>query len=486
MVLLRKVESDNFISFRGPIEVETIPIKLNKGEELPVKKKDDGNYMVQIKRQGNLIPLQIPESTAGVSFNTKSEFAQFTEKQKNKGLEYFQGKWLPFQEVSSKKNLLEKQRLKKEALWKNFKKGAMHGVVILKHGGVLHGKISGSNDHKILFVSENRDYFLSIEDIAPLDFETIIARGKLDKATTSLNKAKLSLKEDRGVSMFHAEKAMEHLKGITKKCAEEYKRSEELLGEVSSLIENIDSSLAKSGESIYRNAVFTNEELNYHLNQGHVLLRRKIWLRPEQLCKDCHSSGKITCSECKGKGRVFEDCELCVKGRITCTICDGKGRKDCDYCGGRGYVYREKKGSTVFASFGCPTRRYYPNYNPGTIVYSKDKLIVVKPYRYYYPSYTGSYISIGNEGGGVEKKVCPRCGGTGTVPCPKTEKCTECRGVGYFIETCPTCKGNKKLSCPKCNGKGYNGSPQVMPEKTIPVEKSKEGHSYFNTPVIVP
>ena len=119
------------------------------------------------------------------------------------------------------------------------------------------------------------------------------------------------------------------------------------------------------------------------------------------------------------------------------------------------------------------------------MIYGKGKLIVVKPYPYYYPCYRGSYISIGSEGG-VVKEVCPKCNGIGTLRCPKTIKCVTCQGVGYFINVCASCDGNKKLTCIKCAGKGYKGSPQILPEKTVPVEEPKEGHSYFNAPVVIP
>jgi hypothetical protein len=121
------------------------------------------------------------------------------------------------------------------------------------------------------------------------------------------------------------------------------------------------------------------------------------------------------------------------------------------------------------------------------MIYSKDRIMVIKPYpNYYYPSYSGSYFSIGSEGGGAVKKVCSKCHGTGTLRCPKTIKCESCTGVGYFIKTCSTCEGNKKLTCTTCVGTGYKGSPQILPEKTTPVEEPKEGHSYFNAPVVIP
>lgn len=513
MVLLRETKQDHFISFRGPIEVKTIPFNLKKGEELPVTNKNDGNYIVQVMRKGEKIPITVPVDNPGILFNTQSEFAKFAEKQKSKGLSFYKGEWLPEKEVELKMNKEISERNKKERFWKNIKGAASHGVVVLKNGAVLHGKLSGSNDYNILFESGSRDYFLGFDDLADLSSSVILARGKLDKAGTSLFNSKRNIKKAQGVAMYHAEEALKHLQGIKKETAEEYSQAELLIAEVSSIIEDIDKYLNESGKAIYQNAVFPVENLNYHLENGHVLLRKKIWLLPEQLCDECHSSGKITCSDCKGKGRIAKDCELCVTGRITCTECEGKGRKECDYCGGKGYVYTEKPRTTVIASFGTGfyRRRYRPRYHPGTQIYSKDGIIAITPsYPYYYPPCDrGSYFSIGREET-VVKELCPKCRGTGTLRCPKTIKCTECKGVGYFIETCKTCNGSKQLSCSECAGKGYNGSPQLIPEKPEPVEEEskkeseesaeelkdkqekeptkdpQEGQSYINAPVVIP
>ena len=241
----------------------------------------------------------VRNDTAGVIFSNLSEFAKFAEKQKSRGLMYYKGGWLPTAEVLAMRQKEEEAKLRREELWRSLKGGASYGVVVLKNGAVLHGKLSGNNDFNILFVSDSRDYFLSLDDVAPLSLIAIIARGKLDKARTSLLKAKRSLKNDRGMAMYHAEEALKQLNGISKKLPAEYKKSESMLAEVSSMIVDVDKSLTSSGEAIYRNAIFPVATLDYHLKQGHVLLRKKIWLFPEQLCKECHSSGNLTCRDVK-------------------------------------------------------------------------------------------------------------------------------------------------------------------------------------------
>ena len=494
MVLLRKSERKNYLSFRGPIEVETVPFILHKGEELPITKSGNGVFNLLVTRKGVQLPLILPDDAPGTVFSSESEFAKFAEKQGEKGLIYYNKQWIPKDDAVALKKIEQAENLRKMQIWGNMKRAADLGVVVLKSGAVLNGKVTGNSQYKILFESDKRDYLIGIDDVAPITFSEIMARDKLDKALTHLNKAKNMRRDNRGSAMYHAEQAMKNLKDIPKSVKPEYATAKNMIAEVASFIDNINSSLTKAGEAIYHDTVFAVNTLNYHIKRGDVLLRKKFWLKPEQLCTTCHASGKLTCPTCRGKGRLVKDCLACVAGRIACTICEGSGRKKCSYCGGKGYIYIEKKQSTVVASFGSyggaygGYGRYYPASGGGTSLYSRGRFMVFSPRNYYgYPCYRGSTLSIGNQEKTV-KKVCPICRGTGTVSCPKTEKCLKCDGVGYFIEMCPTCSGNKNISCGKCEGKGFSGEPQKDPEinENLPIEESKDAHSYFNIPVAIP
>ena len=493
MVLLRKSYRKNYISFRGPVEVDTLPFLLYKGEELPIVERRDGFFYVVVTRKGIQIQLALRDDTPGTIFSTESEFAKFTEEQAAKGLVYYNKQWIPKEDAYNLRKIESADKLRKLHIWNNMKRAADLGVVVLKSGAVLNGKIIGSSEDKILFESDKRDYMLGVDDVAPITFSELMARDKIDKALTHLNAAKKERRDDRGRAMFHAEQAMKNLKDISLSAKTEYDAAKHIIAEVASFIDNINSSLTKAGETIYCDTVFPVNTLNYHLKRGDVLLRKKYWLRPEQLCNECHASGKLTCPTCLGKGRLIKDCPACIGGRITCTICHGLGRKKCSYCGGKGYIYVEQKQTSVSASFGsyygdCGYGRYHPAYGGGRTLYSKGGYMFFQPANYYGGAcYGGTSLTVGNQEKTV-KKVCPVCHGTGTVSCPKTEKCTQCDGIGYFIEVCPTCKGDKNITCGKCEGKGFLGEPQRDPDiqKSSPVQEYKDSHSYFNAPVLMP
>jgi hypothetical protein len=504
MVLLRKTTHKNYVSFRGPLEVNTIPFQLNKGEELPVSKKSSESFAVEVDRKGVLLPLVIPANIEGIEFSVRSKFAKFAEKQKKRGLVYFNRQWIPKDDALAMHKLEKNFKLRNSQMWENLKRGAELGVVVLKNGKVLNGRVTGNSADKILFESEKRDYLIGIDDAAAISFSEIMARDKIGKALCNLNKAKKLLKisgsdnlqkcsvanENRGPAMSHLQRALRELKNISSTTETEFKKAENMMTEISKITKTINRSLAKDNEAIYHDTVFPVEVLNYHLKRGDTLLRKKFWLKPDQLCDECRATGKLICPTCYGAGKLKKDCPDCIAGRIVCAICQGSGRKKCSYCGGKGYIYIEKKQSTVVASFGGYGD--YGGYNPpcggGTTLYSKGRYMVFQPGNYYnYPRYGGSSLSVGSEEKRV-KKVCPVCQGTGTVACPETIKCAKCNGVGYFIEICPTCSGNKTIPCKKCNGKGFYGEPQKDPEK-LDASKNKEpkgSGSYFNAPVAIP
>ncbi len=494
MALLREGEQKNFLSFRGPIEVETIPFILHKGEELSITKKDNASFYLLVIRKGVQLSLIVPVNTPNTLFSSESKFAKFAKTQNKKGLVYYNKQWIPKEDAAALRNLEQAENLRKTRIWETMKRAADLGVVVLKSGRVLNGRVTGRSQYKMLFLSKKRDYSIGIDDVALITFSEIMARDKLHTAVIHFNKAKKLLRDNRGSAMHHAEVAMKNLKGILKEVKTEYATAQNIIAEVASFIDNINSSLTKAGEVIYHDTIFPVKILDYHTQRGDILLRKKFWLKPEQLCRECNASGKLTCPTCYGKGRLIDDCIACVGGRITCTICEGRGRKKCSYCNGKGYIYVEKKQSTVIASFGSfgggygGCGRYYPRYGGGGSVYSSGRFMIFRPRTYYgYPYNRGSYLSIGNEEKAV-KQICPKCNGTGTRLCPKTEKCIKCDGVGYFIEICPTCSGNKNISCSKCDGKGFSGEPQKDPveKEILPGQESKDGSSSFKTPVAIP
>ena len=486
MVLLRKTKRENYISFRGALELQTVPFRLYKGEELPVTKKSDEAYHVQVIRNGETIPLILSRDTEGLRFSIRSVFAEFAEKQKKKGLAYYKGKWLPEKLAAAMAAEAEASRKKEKNLQESLRRAASEGFVVLNNGTVLRGRMTGSNGTHILFESEENDYYLGIDDIAHISFSEMEARSNIDMALSLLNKAHREIRNDRGMALFHAGEALKYLDKVEKNTSSEYKKAEKMITEISALIGDLDAELAEKNEAVYKNTVFPADVLEYHIKHGDILLHRKFWLKPGQLCPVCHASGFLTCPECHGAGKVKKDCPYCEGGRIVCPLCEGRGYRECGMCGGKGYIYQEQKGTSITASFGgyCDGG-YYPSYGGGTIGVSRGGVMIIQPQTYFYPQYHGTYLSVGS-GNETVKTVCPECHGRGIINCPKTVKCTYCDGKGYFIETCPVCKGKKKIICKACGGKGFTGKVQTMPEPEKKESAEKKGHNYSTAPVVLP
>ena len=60
--------ADKQISFRGGLEVNTMPLSLLKGEEIPIQKKMLKAYIGLIKRNKKRFPFLIPKSINGLTF----------------------------------------------------------------------------------------------------------------------------------------------------------------------------------------------------------------------------------------------------------------------------------------------------------------------------------------------------------------------------------------------------------------------------------
>ena len=106
--------------------------------------------------------------------------------------------------------------------------------------------------------------------------------------------------------------------------------------------------------------------------------------------------------------------------------------------------------------------------------------MVVVSTPYIYPYFNGSCIDM-DGGDGVEKALCPVCGGRGVVPCPKTVECPKCHGKGYFIEKCSACGGEGRIACPDCGGKGFHGEPIKLD-----IEKDPKSGGGGGVSVLVP
>jgi hypothetical protein len=79
-----------------------------------------------------------------------------------------------------------------------------------------------------------------------------------------------------------------------------------------------------------------------------------------------------------------------------------------------------------------------------------------------YPSYTSRTCPACGGYGNISI-ACSYCGGSGSLICPKTEKCLLCNGIGFYKIICPDCQGKGRIPCPDCKGKGFNGEAQKYP-----------------------
>jgi len=453
------------LSFRGGLEVDTMELILQKGEEFAVKKRVEGGYIAMVRCNDMNLPFFIPEDLNGVEFRKKSAFAKFAEKQNAKGLKYFNGTWMFQDKVAALQEKIKKLDARNAFIRDNLFKGAKSGVVVLKGRKVLHGKLKGNDSTHILFVSSGKDYWLGADDVEPLDFNIIIEYKKISKAQHLLAKANKFMESDMGLAKKNLQNALNQVSDIVEKDTKEYKDAAVIIQKTLSMLNKIDTSLKERNEVIYEYTVFPKYVVDYHLNAGNILLKRKFWIKPDQLCELCQAKGEISCTLCSGKGVTSGKCQDCEgTGKIKCLICDGTGWRECDICAGKGYIY--KKGRTSQYFFG--TGYYYPRYwRPGKVVTSGKNIAVIGPSPVFGgPYYSGTFMNFGDSSQTV-KKVCWKCRGSGTLQCPKTRKCKKCKGHGLIYKVCIKCNGKKKLECPVCHSKGFTGKIQKVPNTII-------------------
>jgi len=465
-LLIRHMGGDGSrrVYFSGALEVETVPILLFKGDELPIDKNLEGGWLVALKRGDDVFHIFVPKKLRGVEFSKSSRFEDFAAVQKTKGLVYLKGRWVGVEVAKREKRAALEAASRSSELWSSMKSAAKRGVVVLKGGTVLRGRLVGVGDRRIMFESSGKDYWLTVNDIASLSESEMLAWGRMDSAEASFREACPLVVKAPGLALYHLDKAEKMLRPLCRESGG-YERASDILADVLSTKRGIESSLDVAGRAVYHYAVFKKEVLAAHLAAGHVLLDRKYWLDPEQVCATCHGSGETRCPDCHGKGWRKVDCAACVDGRVVCPVCGGSGFKDCSYCGGKGVVYRPVHRNRYF--FGTGVCAPMQTGGASVTVLSNGKVVVVtRPY--IYPVCGGMYLNGDFSDEGVENVVCPVCHGRGALFCPKTVKCSKCHGVGYFIKRCSTCDGKGRVSCPDCDGKGFHGAP-----RRIDLEKPK-------------
>lgn len=461
MVMMELSKDRNSIYFRGGIEAEVSPFKIYSGEEMPIIGEDANSYFISVSRLKSNVKVKMPKRTEGLVFNKESAFAKFAAVQRKNGLEYYNGAWLSSDKIRELRKSQTETELNKQKKWDTLKSMAESGVIVLKNGKIVHGSYKGGDRTSILFEAENGEtQQYGIDDIGDMDYEKAVALGNLDSASQLLLKAKDLMDSSPGEAKRNLEQAQLFLRKVISPSPDIKEKAMAISADVAIMNENIERNLKKQGLVLFNYETFPSDVLNYHNGKGHILIGKKIWISPEQLCRKCSGNGEIACAKCQGFGKITKICEKCQSGRISCHLCEGRGYKPCNICNGVGEFLRTCSncgGSGVVSG-------YYSYPSRSSLYLSSGTVSVPCSPWFSYPTYTNRTCSVCG-GSGNLSSVCSYCGGSGNLICPKTEKCVLCNGAGFLKIMCPDCQGKGKIPCPDCKGKGFNGEAQAYPAK---------------------
>lgn len=483
--MMLMTDNSRKVLFRGAMEADTIPIRISPDEEMPVDCVLDDGFIVFSKRRDLLFRVYISKTEPGISFSKKSRFDKYAEEQKKKNLYYYKGEWISKENLDKIQKNLELEEAKRKNKLKNVKEAAEEGYMILKNSEILEGRFNGIAKDQILFNAGGFERWIKLDETADgMSTAQIVNKGKIFSSGKMLEKAKaLYMNNETGQAMRFVTKSNNLLKEIQDSSNPDLKTR---LKETETLSGEIMKKLKDENKALYNYQVFNADELNYHLNEKHILFKNSIWLKPEQICLRCKGSGLTNCPACSGQGYISKPCANCKNGFVQCAICEGRGWRSCPQCNGNGHISKKCSkcngtGYVSVTSIGGYYRPYRPVVSPGVIA-TGGGIVVNIPPTCYYPPYYYNDFSYRKEkcdicyGSGQMQVTCPKCNGTGRFPCPKVQTCAICGGKTIINSVCPECRGKKKISCPDCGGKGYTGKAQTFPPaKEEPEKKTAPG-----------
>lgn len=465
------------VLFRGAVQAETMPWVLRQGEELAIRHEvRAGRWLAVLVREGREMLLALPVDYPGTAFSRESAFAQLAARQAEQGLAWSDGAWLPVAEVEAREAVRVAAERRRETRQVALRTAAEQGLVVLRDGRILHGRLCGSDRERILFESGGREYWLGIEEVVELPVARILAIGAVDQAKELLARAVRIQDSDLGLASRWAREAEGLVAGVDGAVApEELAAAVAVRLRVQRLLGEVEAALLSSGRVLHRSTALPREEVAWHLAQGHKLFQRRLWLRSDQLCATCRSSGHLACPQCGARGRIQRPCPVCAGvGQLTCPICVGVGSQDCAVCRGQGSLARLCRRclgrGTVTSSRGG-----YPGWGGGPQIIVGGGSIITLPgnrfgYGYGYGYGNPVIVDCARCGGeGRERYSCPTCHGRGARSCPKTVSCQACQAQGFTWVVCPQCQGGKEIACSRCLGCGYLGEPQRFPASPAPV-----------------
>lgn len=181
-------------------------------------------------------------------------------------------------------------------------------------------------------------------------------------------------------------------------------------------------------------------------------------------CPFCRESGKFTCYNCGGEGRIRwkggdrDPCRVCSRGKIDCPWCSGKKSIDCATCENRGRLDHTCEACAGVGTFPCP-RSEPPR--------RKDCRVCEDS------GYQDCASCLGTN---IDASTCKKCYGFGRLLCPEKEciagreRCSSCYGSGKLryvtgsgsragTKKCNRCEGRGYEPCTKCRGRGSIDCP---------------------------
>ncbi|MCX6985350.1 MAG: hypothetical protein NT118_11475, partial [Lentisphaerae bacterium] len=270
MVLTELSKDRNSIYFRGGIEAEVSPFKIFSGEELPITGEDSKNYFVSVLRRKSNVKVKLPKKTEGIVLSKESAFAKFAGEQKQNGLEYCNGVWMPADKARDLRDSQVAGGLKNQKKWDTLKVMAESGVLVLKNGKIIHGSCKGGDRTSILFESENGEtQQYGIDDIGDIDHEKAVALGNLDSAEQLVLKAKELIDSYPGEAKRNLEQAQTFFGKVIPSLPDIAEKSKDLGVRITGMNAEIDSNLRKKGLVIFNYETFPSDVLNYHQEKGH-------------------------------------------------------------------------------------------------------------------------------------------------------------------------------------------------------------------------
>ncbi len=446
------------VYLRGAMELDASPFLFKKGQELSLASQDESYWLAVCPLGARRFNVAIPRSSKGVRFSKLSAYELFAQAQAANGLALCKGEWLPKAKADAETRA---DKLKAER-FERLRQMSMTGYLPMADGSLVPGSYKGAGGDKVLFETSDGEKWISPEDVRELPLVQLMAMGALfDAKAHSVQAAALLESGAFPGASDEIQAGLSALGSIPSGSNPGNAAALDCRKGLDALKAALEKRLSERGLAIYSGQVFPADLLKWQLDNGNVLFKSSLWLKPAQICVRCKGSGSISCPDCGGGGQVKIPCSNCsASGKIVCALCGGTGGRQCALCGGSGSVQRRCShcgGSGSGSSLG-----FYSPPRPSVITTPSGDISIGIPSPFIIGG--GSYIQTPCRycgGSGYESVPCNACGGKGVIACQKTVRCPVCEGRGFNSSVCKRCSGKGGVECPNCKGMGYSGEPQA-------------------------